>query len=143
MVGKVVVSAVVMAMLAGCAGVRPSPAPSPAACADGSQRPTAELVFGRVIGVSPGPGVSEAEFAAFLDQEVSPRFPDGLTIIDAQGRWTPPAGSIIHEPSKVVMIVLPGRPDDVAQLNAVREAYKQRFQQESVLLMTQQNCVSF
>jgi hypothetical protein len=139
MAGRVVASAVAMAMLAGCAS-------APAyhnACVDGHQRPTAEIVFGRVIGVTEGPGVSEADFANFLDSEVSPRFPDGLTIVDAQGRWTPPAGTVIHEPSKVVMIVLTGRPDDQAKLNAVREAYKRRFQQQSVLLLTQDNCVSF
>ena len=129
-----------MALLAGCATVRPAPKP---ACANGAQRPTAEIVFGRVIGVTEGPGVSEADFANFLDTEVSPRFPDGLTVVDAQGRWTPPAGTVIHEPSKLVMIVLPGRPNDQAELEAVRDAYKARFQQQSVLLLTQDNCVSF
>lgn len=130
-----------MAMLAGCAEMHP--APIAAACPGGQQRPTAEIVFGRVIGVQPGPGVSEAEFANFLDSEVSPRFPDGLTIVDAQGRWTPPAGTAIHEPSKMVMIVLPGRSDDHARLEAVRDAYKRKFEQQSVLLLTQDNCVSF
>ena len=30
------------------------------------------------------------------------------TVIDAVGRWTPPVGSMIREPAKLVMIVLPG-----------------------------------
>jgi hypothetical protein len=134
---RVCASVVAMAMLAGCASLPRS------ACTGGDQRQTAELVFGRVIGVTPGPGVSEADFASFLDAEVSSRFPDGLTVIDAQGRWTPPAGPAIHEPSKVVMIVLPGHGDDRARLDAVREAYKRRFRQQSVLLMTHDDCVSF
>ena len=88
-------------------------------------------------------GVSEAEFSDFLDKDVSPRFPDGLTVIDAEGRWKPPAGSSIREPAKIVMIVLPGHLDDSAKLDSVRSAYKQRFHQQSVLLMTHGDCVSF
>ena len=109
-------------------------------CAVAGQHPTAELVFGRV---SEGePGVSEAQFAKFLQQEVSRRFPDGLTVVDAQGRWLPPAGGAIHGPSKTVMIVLRGGSDDRDKLEAVRAAYTQRFHQPSALLLTDQSCVS-
>ncbi len=43
----------------------------------------------------------------------------------------------------MVMIVLPGRPDDRGKLDAVREAYKQRYHQQTVMLMTHGDCVSF
>lgn len=133
------VSVVLAAMVSGCVDAPPPSPPPP--CLSGGQRQAAELVFGRV---SPaGPGVSEKDFAHFLDEEVSPRFSDGLTVIDAQGRWTPPAGSVIHEPSKMVMIVLPGRPDDLARLQAIRAAYTRRYHQPSVLLMDSPACVSF
>ena len=56
---------------------------------------------------------------------------------------TPPAGSMIREPAKLVMIVLPGARDDSSKLDAVRAAYKLRFHQQSVLLMTHGDCVSF
>jgi hypothetical protein len=131
------IGAAVAVTLSGCAGFPGS------GCPRSGQRATAELVFGRTSDDGTYPGVSEADFARFLDQEVSPRFPDGLTVIDAQGRWTPPAGTAIHEPSKMVMIVLPGHSDDRQKLDAVREAYKQRFHQQSVLLMTHGDCVSF
>src|SRR5581483_6644300 len=131
-------SAALAALLGGCAS-----APRAAHCLQGGQRETAELVFGRVTGDPNQPGVSEADFAHFLDKEVRPRFPDGLTVMDAQGRWTPPAGTPIREPSKMVMIVLPGRADDGDKLEAVRQAYKVRFNQQSVLLMTHGDCVSF
>jgi hypothetical protein len=115
---------------------------TPPACANGGYKATAELVFGRVADDGSG-GVSESDFTKFLDGEVSPRFPEGLTVIDAEGRWTPPAGSMIREPAKMVMIVLPGRTDDAGKLDAVRQAYKTRFHQQSVLLMTHGDCVSF
>ncbi|HEX4181318.1 MAG TPA: DUF3574 domain-containing protein [Caulobacteraceae bacterium] len=106
-------------------------------------RATAELVFGRHSDDPAHPSVTEADFTRFLDQDVTPRFPDGLTVIDAQGRWRAPAGPAVHEQSKMVMIVLSGHADDRAKLDQVREAYKRRFHQQSVLLMTHDDCVSF
>ena len=113
-----------------------------AACATGSQAgSTAELYFGRNIGDQPG--VSEVDWRAFLDEEVTPRFPDGLTVTDAAGQWRSQSGVIGREASKVLLIVLPGEPDDRAQLDAVREAYKRRFQQEAVMLVERRACVAF
>jgi hypothetical protein len=131
-------------MLGGCSLIWP-PQPTRVAdipCPDGGRKATAELVFGRVAEDGSG-GVSEADFAQFLDGEVSPRFPEGLTVIDAEGRMTPPVGSMIREPAKLVMIVLPGDKDDSTKLQAVRLAYVKRFHQQSVLLMTHGDCVSF
>jgi hypothetical protein len=109
-------------------------------CAAFLEKPTAEIVFGRV---SPGaPGVSEVEFARFLRQEVDPRFPDGLTVVDAQGRWSAPADGAIHNPSKVVTIVLRGAGDERAKLEAVRTAYHRRFHQNAVLMLTKAGCVT-
>ena len=106
-------------------------------------RATAELVFGRSSDNTAHPSVTETDFTRFLDEEVTPRFPDGLTVIDAQGRWSAPAGQAVHEQSKMVMIVLPGRDDDRRKLDEVRAAYKTRYDQQSVLLMTHGDCVSF
>ncbi len=134
-------SAALTVVLAGCA-MSPPAKVAAIACPDGGRKATAELVFGRVAEDGSG-GVSEAAFSKFLDGEVSPRFPEGLTVIDAEGRWTPPAGSMIRDPAKLVMIVLPGQKDDGGKLQAVRIAYERRFHQQSALLMTHGDCVSF
>ncbi len=137
-------SAALTVLLAGCS-MTGTPLPTKIAdtpCPDGGRKATAELVFGRVAEDGSG-GVSEAAFAQFLDGEVSPRFPEGLTVIDAEGRLNPPAGSMIREPAKLVMIVLPGDKDDNGKLQAVRLAYAKRFHQQSVLLMNHGDCVSF
>lgn len=139
-IGKVLAVAAATAALAGCAH---APRPQPlAACPVGGERATAELVFARVAGETPGPGVSEADFAAFINSEIVPRFHDGLTVLDAQDLTPKPGGGAFYGPAKVVMIVLPGRPDDRAQLDAIRDAYKRRFDQQSVLEMTHAACVS-
>src|ERR1700732_3842444 len=110
----------------------------------GGQKPrqVAELLFGRNIGDRLGG--SEAQWGRFVDREVSPRFPDGLTVLDAKGEWRDTARkTTVHEPSKVVEIVLPGKPDDVDELNQIAQAYKSRFRQQSVGIVVRGACVSF
>jgi hypothetical protein len=102
---------------------------------------TAELVFGRNIGGVMG--VSDADWKAFLDLEVSPRFPDGLTVHEAAGQWRGPNGALIAEPSKVLLLVLSGAPGEAEKVEAIRAAYKARFRQDSVLLVKRQACVGF
>ena len=112
-------------------------------CRAGQQpREVAELLFGRKIGDRLG--VSETQWGRFVDREISPRFPDGLTVFDAKGEWRDTArNTIVHEPSKVVEIVLPGKPDDVDELNRIAQAYKSRFRQQSVGIVIRGACVSF
>ena len=110
----------------------------------GSQKPSqvAELMFGRNIGDRAR--VSEREWVRFVDREIAPRFPDGLTVLNASGRWREPgSGKIIRERSKVVQIVLPGQAADLTRLDEVAKAYKRRFKQRSVGLIVRPACVSF
>lgn len=102
---------------------------------------TAELVFGRNIGAAPG--VSDADWRAFVDSEVTPRFPDGLTVADAAGQWRGVDGVVVAEPSKILLLVLKGDPDERARIAAIRAAYKARFRQEAVLLIERSACVGF
>ncbi|MGL5076562.1 MAG: DUF3574 domain-containing protein, partial [Waterburya sp.] len=37
------------------------------------------------LNTSEGESISEEEFQSFVDEEITSRFPDGLTIFDAQG----------------------------------------------------------
>ncbi len=110
----------------------------------GGQKPgqVAQLLFGRNIGDRLG--VSEAQWGRFVDREISARFPDGLTVLDAKGEWRDTAHhTIVHEPSKLVEIVLPGKDDDAGQLDAIAQAYKSRFRQQSVGIVVRGACVAF
>lgn len=125
------------------AGDASAQAPAPALSCHGGQKPrlVAELMFGRDIGNRIG--VSEQAWQRFLAREITPRFPDGLTVTDASGQWRDPAsGRIVRERSKLVIIVLPGN-DDEARLDAVVDAYKRQFRQQSVALVVEPACVSF
>ncbi|QUD88630.1 DUF3574 domain-containing protein [Phenylobacterium montanum] len=101
----------------------------------------ASLYFG--LSIKGAPDLTDEQFADFLDREVSSRFPDGLTVLAAQGRWRSDSGKMVKEPSKLVQIVLSGKPDDLAKLDAVREAYKREHHQESVLEVIEKTCAAF
>ncbi|MDB5457831.1 MAG: hypothetical protein JWP92_3416 [Caulobacter sp.] len=115
-----------------------APARCPAGQSPGRQ---VELLFGRNIGDKLG--VSDNDFRQFLDAELTPRFPDGLTVLDAAGQWRSPTGQAVREPSKLVILALPGRAGGEAKIDAARAAYNQRFAQEAVLVITHPVCLGF
>lgn len=90
----------------------------------------------------PKGSVSELEWQMFLRDEVTSRFPDGLTVWDADGQWRGPSGSIDHENSKVLLLVHPDTPAARASVQAVIERYRKTFEQESVLWETARVCVA-
>jgi hypothetical protein len=100
-----------------------------------------ELLFG--LGKTGGGEVSEEEWRAFLAGEVTPRFPDGLTVLSGYGQWRARSGEMGREPSRVLAIWY--RPDgsSEARIEGIRQAYKVRFGQESVMRVDGSSCVSF
>ena len=46
--------------------------------------------------ITGGGEVSEAEFQKFLDREITPRFPDGLTVYEADGQFLDSTGTLIR-----------------------------------------------
>jgi hypothetical protein len=102
----------------------------------------AELLFGR--NVEGRTTVSEAQWSDFLGREVTPRFPDGLTVFEAAGQWRDSVTlQVVREPSYIVMILAPNTPDTLARLAAIRTAYVSRFRQQSVGLTLAPTCVDF
>jgi Protein of unknown function (DUF3574) len=101
-----------------------------------------ELMFGRNIGNRLG--VSEAAWSRFLAREVTPRFPDGLSVLDAAGQWRDKArGRLVREPSKLVMIVTAGDAAVRDKIAAIVAAYKQQFRQQSVGVISRPVCAAF
>jgi len=87
--------------------------------------------------------VSEDEWRTFLRQEVTPRFPDGLTVWEAQGQWRRSDGRIGRERAKVLLLVHDDTVVARATLGELVTAYKQRFDQESVLWESSSVCATF
>lgn len=91
------------------------------------------LFCGRSI---PGGGtVTDVEWAQFMSEAVTPRFPDGLTVWRAEGQWRE-GETVIHEPVMVLEILHHGDPASVASVLAIAHEYRKRFRQQAVLRVT-------
>lgn len=91
-----------------------------------------ELYFGRN---KPGGEVSDAEFANFLKVIVTPRFPDGLTVLSGIGQFRGSQG-IIREKTKLLILIHSNSQEDRQEIQEIIDKYKDQFQQESVLRVT-------
>ncbi len=111
-------------------------AAKPAASPGESYKRT-ELYFG---GNRPdGTPITPADFELFLDKEVTPAFPDGLTWLEAHGQWM--GGK---EDSYVLIILYPFTDRQAnRELEEIREDYKDQFDQQSVLRADSVERVSF
>lgn len=91
-----------------------------------------ELYFGSE---RPGPDVSRREFAQFLDTAITPRFPDGLTLLSGRGQFREADGTIVEEASFVLILFYPyeDRAESSARIEEIRRLYLDAFDQESVL----------
>jgi len=90
----------------------------------------------------PKGSVSELEWQIFLRDEVTSRFPDGLTVWDAEGQWRAPQGALEHERTKVLLLVHPDTPAARESVQAVIDHYRKAFDQQSVLWETSRVCVA-
>lgn len=144
--------------LSGCAslGAADAPASTTSSLQGDAARPAqaagwvrSELYFG--VGEETGPAdrpqaepISEATWRAFLDKEVTARFPDGLTVFDAYGQWLFRGAK---EPNrlktKVLVVLHEDTPQRRADIEAIRLAWKQATGHQSVLWSRHAVDVSF
>lgn len=118
------------------------PEPAAPACRAGTDRmERVELLFG--MGRKGGGEVGEEDWSAFLETEVTPRFPDGLTVLTGYGQWRNATGAIAKETSRVLLIWIKPGPGNTPNVEAIRAAWKARFQQDSVVRVDGASCVSF
>jgi hypothetical protein len=128
--------AAVLILLAPAAFAQPLACPAPE-----KAMLRAELYFGRSTGGAHG--VSEHQWADFLAKELTARFPDGLTVLDAHGQWRDKDGHMVSEKSKVVTVIAPNAEPTYEHIGAAAAAYKLRFRQKSVLIVTRPVCAEF
>jgi hypothetical protein len=102
------------------------------------------LYFGLGPADAADKGVSEAAWRDFLDKEVTPRFPAGLSVMDVYGQWQ---GKDETAPerirSKVLIIDYPATAANAAKIQAIRVAWKKKTGDQSVMKVTQAADVSF
>jgi hypothetical protein len=101
-----------------------------------------ELYFGR--GKPDGSMVTDDEFRAFLDDIITPRFPNGLTVLSGAGQFRGSSGRIEREGAMFVILLYPaGKKNSSAHIEEIRDSYRKTFAQESVLRVDGESCVYF
>lgn len=100
-----------------------------------------ELYFGRGLGGDAV--VSEQAFQDFLASDITPFFPDGLSVIDVAGQFRDRQGTIVQEPTKLLILLVPDVVAVAPDLDTIIAAYKERFDQQSVLHAEQPVCIAF
>jgi len=103
-----------------------------------------KLYFGLGPADDASKGVSEAAWRAFLDAEVTPRFPAGLSVMDIYGQWkSKRTGNVERIRSKMLVIDYPATQENAARIEAIRAAWKKLTGDQSVLRVTDPADVSF
>ena len=132
------ISAVAL-VLAACADIDVSTSE----CADGGELwHEYRLFMGRGSGGTEV--VSDEDWAAFLADTITPRFPDGLSVIDVAGQGANADGTLERERTKLLLVLVP--PADETALNRINEIgaeYQRRFTQDAVLRVVTPACVAF
>jgi hypothetical protein len=118
----VTIGALVLAMASGAL---------PGAGAGCSERVQERVFFGLD---GPEGAISDAEWDSFVGSVVTPRFPAGLTVLEATGQWRGRDMRVNRESSRVVEIIHDRSRDASRRVTEIAAEYKKRYRQESVLI---------
>jgi hypothetical protein len=99
-----------------------------------------DLYFGR--DKAAGGEVSDAEWAAFLVESVTPRFPDGLSVLNVEGQLRNADGRIVRERTKLLIVVVFDAPAHQAKVRDIVDAYTRRFGQSAVFRVEHAVCAA-
>lgn len=108
-------------------------APAHAAVVKSEKYYRTELYMG--MSIPGGTMVSDESWERFLNDVVTPFFPDGFTVLGGRGQYREASGNIAKEPSHVLVFLYrrAERKDANNKIEGIRAEYKKRFSQESVL----------
>lgn len=133
--------ALVVAIIDGTPPAQADVAPSGSPCRLGAQSMVrTELVFGTAR--DPLPAVTDDEWGLFVDAEVARLFPDGFTWIEGRGQWRSSRGTV-RETTRLLIVWHRPSPEEDGKVETLRDAYKARFAQDSVIRIDRQDCVGF
>ncbi|UUU20901.1 DUF3574 domain-containing protein [Streptomyces sp. DSM 40750] len=92
-----------------------------------------------------GPAVTDRQFMDFVDREVTPGFPGGLTVQEGRGQWRDASGTIERERSYELILLYPvteaGAKD--RKIEEIRSDYQKAFAQEAVARVDDRTLVDF
>lgn len=92
-----------------------------------------------------GAAVTDRQFMTFVDKEVTPGFPDGLTVQSGRGQWRDVSGRIERERSYELILLYPVGQASASdrRIEEIRRAYEKAFGQEAVARVDERARVDF
>lgn len=153
-IGRFLLIPCLAAVLTGCAhrtagsltsgGAAPTLTGDPAHPGQTSGWIDTRLYFGLGPADRPEQGISESRWREFLDREVTPRFPSGLSVSDVYGQWLSKGQSVPERlRSRVLIIDYPDTPENRENIDAIRAAWKKMTGDQSVMRVSQPADISF
>jgi hypothetical protein len=135
------ITVIVLALLA-LAGCAPVARPSACLLPGQTRLVIAKLFFGRDV---PGRGpVTDAEWSDFVARVVSANFPDGFTVVDAEGEAIDQqTDRLLSEPTKILIAAADPDSEPATRIATVINAYRREFHQQSVGVVTDVECGAF
>ncbi len=127
---RLLIAALAALAFSGCSHMPGSTRPGTLATSYPTQLIVDQLLFGRNIPT--GGTVSDSAWYLFLNQVVTPRFPDGFGTLRGEGQWRYADGRVEREAGFVLELTyLPGTVAD-STVEAIGREYMRRFKQEAV-----------
>ncbi len=124
----------VLLLLGGCANIQ-------LGCPIGEQTAVTESIY---FGTNkPGGIVTSEEWAAFVNDTVTPAFPEGLTSWAASGQWRMASGAIERETTHILQLTHDDSPPRNQAIQTIVDKYKHDFQQEAVLRVRGRTCIRY
>jgi hypothetical protein len=78
-------------------------------------------------------GVSNEDWAAFLQDEIATRFPDGLTVLSAYGQGSDgPPGGIVADNTRLLIVVHENTSEAQTKFVEIEASYKKKFGNKGV-----------
>ena len=105
-----------------------------------------QVFFGQSVRHAAGDAdlISRRAWERFVADTITPALPAGFTLYAASGQWQDPATQVIgREPTQVLVVAAPDSPEFRAGIEAIAAAYRRRFQQRLVGIVSTPGCSSF
>jgi len=142
MAGSVVICGLLIVLMNGGYGKTDALAVSAKASVEPTTWARTELYFGG--GLRKERGDYETVWNDYLDNVVTPRFPEGLTLIEATGQWRVKEGKAPRRrSSKIIILIHEATPEKLRNLDEIRSIWKEKSGHISVLKVTVPVEVSF
>ncbi len=88
--------------------------------------------------------ISHRAWERFVADTITPALPGGFTLYDAHGQWQDPLSHVIgREPATVLVAAAEDSPELRARIAGIDEAFRRRFDQRVVGIVSSPGCAAF